>query len=437
MAGGAQGSERDAPAGAGVARRILAFAGLPFLSLITPFLFLPILARVAGADAWLAIAVGQSSGGFFALIVALGYNTVGPVAVAIATASERRELYARSLRARAAVWLPATVIAVAVAALVSPDGYRVAGSLMAGAMTLTGLAASWYLIGLGRPGLIVVVEILPRIAATLAAAALVVGTQEVAWYPILLVVATLASGLVFVSRTVGLRELLRPRPGAVREVIAANRSAVTTEVAGGAYNALAVTFVGATALPAQAATYVSGDKLYRIGQYSVSALGNSLQGWVVEGGQADFARRTRLSLLIHACLGIAGFLGFALLGAPLSGFLFGEKVAISEQTALGLGAATVGIALGTAIGRITLVALGARRQFMTSVLIGASAGVPAILLLSHFFGAAGGAWGLAIGELVSVTAQAVALTRAWRAGGGKISAPAAPAVPPGPIPPSS
>ena len=437
MAGAAQESAQPPAAPSGLARRILAFAGLPFLSLITPFLFLPILARVAGADAWLAIAVGQSSGGFFALVVALGYNTVGPVAVAVAPAADRAELYARSLRARAAVWLPATVAAVAVAALVSPAGYRVAGALMAVAMTLTGLAASWYLIGLGRPGLIVVFEILPRIAATLLAALLVVTTLEVAWYPILLIVATLASGLVFAARTVGLRDLLRARPGAVREVIAANRSAVTTEVAGGAYNALAVTFVGATAVSAQAATYVSGDKLYRIGQYSVSALGNSLQAWVVEAGQSEFARRTRLSLLIHAALGLAGFAGFALLGAPLSGFLFGEKVAISEPTALGLGAATIGIALGTAIGRITLIALGARRQFMTSVLIGASAGVPAILVLSHFFGAAGGAWGLATGELVSVTAQTVAVIRAWRATGGRISAPAGPAVQPDPTPPSS
>jgi hypothetical protein len=45
-----------------LAPRVLAFAGLPFLSLLTPFLLLPILARVAGAEAWLAIAIGQSVG---------------------------------------------------------------------------------------------------------------------------------------------------------------------------------------------------------------------------------------------------------------------------------------------------------------------------------------------------------------------------------------
>jgi len=421
----------------GVARRILAFAGLPFLSLITPFLFLPILARVAGADAWLSIALGQSSGGFFALVVALGYNTVGPVAVAVASARDRPELYARSVQARAVAWLPSSVVAVAVAALVSPPAYRLSAALMAVAMTLTGLAASWYLIGLGRPGLIVIYEILPRIAATLLAAILVVTTKQVAWYPALLIVATLASGTVFASRTVGLRELVRGRPGAVRTVLRANRSAVTTEVAGGAYNALAVTFVGAAATPAQAASYVSGDKLYRIGQYSVSALGNSLQGWVVEGGQADFARRTRLSLLIHSTLGLAGFAGFALLGPPLSAFLFGQAVAISELTALGFGVATIGIALGTAIGRITLVALGARRQFMTSVLIGATVGVPTILLLSHTFGAAGGAWGLATGEIASVTAQAIFAVSQWRARDGRISALVAPSAPPSQTPPSS
>ena len=393
------------------AKRILGFAGLPFLSLITPFLFLPILARVAGADAWLAIAVGQSSGGFFALIVALGFNTVGPPLIALAEPSIRPRLLATSVQARLLVWLPSAVLAGAIAAAVSPSNYRVDAAVMAVAMSLTGLSSAWFMIGLGRASLIAIYEISPRIVATVMAAVIVLNAGDVLWYPVLLVAASLLSVSLFAIRTAGVGELMRRDRSAIREVFRANRSAVTTEVAGGAYNSLAVTFVGATAATAQAAAYVSGDKLYRIGQYSVSALGNALQGWVVEAGDAEFGHRIRRSLLVHATLGLAGLTAFALIGPWLSGVLFGAEVAINEATALGLGVATFGIALGTSLGRITLVGMGARRQFMLSVLLAAAVGVPAILLLSATYGAAGGAWGLAIGETVSVCTQALFV---WR-----------------------
>ena len=174
-------------------RRILGFAGLPFLSLITPFLFLPILARVAGADAWLAIAVGQSSGGFFGLIVGLGYSTVGPQMVAVASELHRPRLLALSLRARLVVWVPSAALAVTVAVLIAPATHRVEAGSMAVAMTMTGLSSAWYMIGLGRAGSIAIYEIAPRIVATIAAAIVVLTGGPVLWYPILLIVALIAS----------------------------------------------------------------------------------------------------------------------------------------------------------------------------------------------------------------------------------------------------
>lgn len=407
---------------AGLARRVLAFAGLPFLSLITPFLFLPILARVAGADAWLAFAIGQSSGGFFALFVALGYNTVGPPMVALTATETRPALLAQSLRARILVWMPATFLAVAVAVIVAPASHRVEAGLMAVAMTLTGLSSAWYMIGLGRAGSIALYEIAPRIAATIAAAAIVLTGGAVIWYPALLIVAMVISVAGYGTRTLTAEQIRASRWRDIRLVFRTNRAAAATELAGGAYNSLAVTFVGASAATAQAASYVSGDKLYRIGQYSVSALGNALQGWVVEAGTARFGERIRRAFFIHLTLGVLGFAAFALLGPWLSGVLFGSDVAIDLATALGLGAATLGIALGTVLGRITLIGMGANRAFLASVLLAACVGVPAIILLASAFGAAGGAWGLAIGELVSVVAQTVSVLWLRRKAGGFVVA---------------
>lgn len=399
---------------AGLMRRILAFAGLPFLSLLTPFLFLPVLARLAGADAWLAIAVGQSVGAFAGLVVSLGFNTIGPTAVARATPDERPELLRRSLAPRALLFVPAAAVAAVIAALLGPPSHVLESALMAVALTLFGLSPSWFMVGLGRASRIVLVDILPRLVATLLAAVVLVTTGAVAWYPILLILATLVSGFGYAAHIVGARRIALVRRGELGATFRAGRAALSIELAGGAYNALAVAFVTGVAAPAQAAAYVSGDKLYRVGQYSASALGNALQGWAVEAGPAALGARVRLALIAHGILGLLGFVAFALLGVPLSGWLFGAAVAIDEATALGLGVAAFCIVVGTGLGRVVLVALGAQRWFLTAVIVGASVGVPAILLLASAFGAAGGAWGLAAGESASVLCQAVFALLAWR-----------------------
>lgn len=396
-----------------LARRILAFAGLPFLSLLTPFLFLPILARVAGPDAWLAVAVGQSIGAFAALFVALGYNTIGPTAVALEPAATRSVVLERSIRPRLVVFVPVVAIAATSAAVAAPASFRLEAALMAIALTLSGLSAGWYMVGLGRAGLIVLYELVPRIVATSIAALALLWLSEVVWYPVLLIAASLFGSGVFVLRTMGVRTLFTAAPGAVRRQFVENRVALTTEIAAGAYNSLSVTFVSLAAPTAQAASFVSGDKLYRIGQYSVSALGNALQGWVVEDQREHFRQRARASLTLHLMLGMLGMLAFVLVGPWLSGFLFGEAVAIDAATSLGLGVATLGISMGTSVGRVLLIGLGARREFMISVIGGAVVGVPAVIALASFFGAAGGAWGLAIGELVSVALQSTFAVLRW------------------------
>lgn len=396
-------------------RRLASFAALPFLSLITPFLFLPILARLAGADAWLAIALGQSAGGFFALVVSLGYNTVGPARVARADQSQRLDLLSSSIHARVTLLIPCSIAAIAVAVAVAPSGTRLLAGVMAFGMTLTGLSSSWYMIGLGRALLIALYEIAPRLLATIVAAIILITTGQVIWYPVLLTIASIVSVSSFVVPRVGLTALAR---FSARDVVAqasANGSALATEVAAGAYNSLSVVLVGAATTPTAAASYVSGDKLYKIGQYAVSAVGNSVQGWVVEDGPAVFLRRVRVSLVVHTVVGVIGLLIFALAGPALSALLFGPEVAIDEATALGLGVATLGIALGTALGRVTLVALGLTRQFMFSVLSAAAVGVPSIVILAGLWGAAGGAWGLAIGETVSVVLQTVFVVLGVRA----------------------
>lgn len=398
-----------------VARRILAFAGAPFLSLVAPFVFLPVLARIAGAESWTAVAIGQSVGGFAALVAALGYNTLGPTKVARVggDTAARRRILAASLHARLPVWIIAALVAVVVAALVAPAGHGWEAGLMAFAMSLTGLSLSWYFVGIGRALPLLWYDVLPRLVATILAAVLLVLGGSVLWYPTLLTLA-IAGGTAWCAIRFGGRALAAIEPGEVAAVFREHPPAVIAESSAGAYNALAVTLVGIVTPVAQAAAYVSGDKAYRIGQYASSSAGNALQGWVVEHGPAEFPARYRRAFLIHLGIGVVGLLGFALLGPLVTGWLFGETVRIDEPTAVAFGVASLAISIGTATGRIGLISHGARRAFMVCVLIASAVGVASILVLGHLLGAAGGAWGVATGEVVSVLLQGSALLRVRR-----------------------
>jgi hypothetical protein len=206
-------------------------------------------------------------------------------------------------------------------------------------------------------------------------------------------------------------------------VLRSHPPAVIAETAAGAYNALAVALVAGVAPVAQSARYVSGDKSYRIGQYAVSALGNALQGWVAEASahRSALGRRLRVALVMHVALGLTGLITFSLLGPWLTEVLFGGVVAIDRTTAVGFGVATVGIALGTACGRIGLITLGARTAFMTCVLGASVLGVVGLLVGAAAWGAPGAAWGLGIAELLSGLTQGGVLLRLWRSRSAELS----------------
>ncbi len=223
----------------------------------------------------------------------------------------------------------------------------------------------------------------------------------------------IAGPAVVYGRTAAFELVNVDRDGVVA-VLRRHPPALIAEIAGGAYNALAVAIVTSVAPVAQAARFVSGDKAYRIGQYSVSALGNALQGWVVEAGRARMGRRLRVVIALHATVGVAGLLAMGVGGPWLTTVLFGEDVAIGEATALGFGVAILGITLGTAFGRIGLITIGARKAFMSCVVGAAIAGVTGLLVGASLWGASGAAWALGMTELLSAVAQGTVLAVLWR-----------------------
>jgi len=255
--------------------------------------------------------------------------------------------------------------------------------------------------------------VLPRIAATLVSTGILIAGGAVIWYPVLLAVAMLAGPAVVYLRVAG-PELMRVDRAEVVAVLRRHPPAVIAETAAGIYNALAVAIVTSVTPVAQAARYVSGDKAYRIGQYSVSALGNALQGWVVEAREAAIARRMRIVVLLHISLGIVGLTAFGTLGPWLTRVLFGTDVAINRVTSFGFGVAILGITLGTAFGRIGLITIGARHAFMTCVVAASAVGAVGLVVGGSLWGAPGAAWALGVTEVLSGLAQGAVLAVLWR-----------------------
>jgi len=395
-------------------RRLLSFSTIPAFSALIPFLILPVLARAAGSEAWVAIAVGQSVGGFLALAVGLGLNVQGPTLVALAAPEDRADLFARGTRARLALVVPALVAGAVVAWTLAPAGFGADAALMAAAITLGGLTSSWYLIGLGTPLPLIGFELLPRAVATAGGAVIVVAGGAVAWYPILLIAAIVGGVGGYALRVVRPRELVTGWGESLR-FARRQLSAAATETVSGAYTALAVSLVTAGASTAQAGTYVSGDKLWRMGQTVVGAQGNALQGWVVEDDRAHFGARVRRALVLHAALGAVGFALFALAGPWLTALAFGSGVAIDRPTAVLFGVATFCLSMSTATGRHVLIAWGRPKQVFASVVAGAAVGIPTTLILSAQLGAVGGATGLAAAE-ASVLLVQIAMIAAIRKG---------------------
>ena len=402
-----------------LARRLLSFSTIPAFSALIPFLVLPVLARAAGVEAWVAIGVGQSVGGFLALAVALGLNVQGPTLVALAPADQRPDLFARGTRARLLLLLPALAIGALVSWLLAPAGSGLEAALMAAAITLGGLTSSWFLIGLGTPLPLIGFELLPRAVATgLGGLLVVLGGSGLVWtYPALLIIAIVGGVLGYARRVVPLRKLFSGWGDALH-FARRQLAAAATEAVSGAYTALAVSIVTLGASTAQAGVYISGDKLWRMGQTVIGAQGNALQGWVVENDRAHFGQRARRALILHAGLGILGLAAFAGIGPWLTHALFG--VGIDRLTGLLFGVAVFCLSLSTATGRHVLIAWGKPKLVLASVIIGAVVGVPTSLALAAAFGAVGGSAGLAAAEGSVLVSQAIMILATRRAGIGSV-----------------
>lgn len=402
-----------------VLRRLTGFTVLPLLSLVTPFLLLPVVARVAGPAGWSSVVAGQAVGTVGATVTFWGWNVIGPVAVArAADPAVRTELYAASLRTRLLLLLPVVPAAAAVAAVVAQPGYRAVGVSMAVATSLLGLSPAWFGIGVGQPWLLFWFDTLPRVGAAVLAVPVVLVTRAVWTYPAILVIATLV-GLVAFQR--------RHAPGADWSPLPVGRPARELREQGGTAGVnLVATAYASTPAPIATSTFAapvaaglsSADAVYRLGLFAVVAAGNAFQGWTLEPdlpGAGDRVRRHLAALVAHTVLGVVGGAVLLGLGPWVTGLLFGDAVAAPREVCAGYAVSFLLICASTPFVRNLLIPAGRTRLVLGWTAASAVVGLGVMVTAAGDGWLAGVAWGMAASEAALLLGLALPAWRELRA----------------------
>lgn len=385
-----------------VLRRLTGFTVLPLLSLVTPFLLMPVIARVATGAGWSSVVAGQAVGTVGATVVFWGWNVVGPVQAARAqTAQERSDLYAASLRTRLTLLAPVVPIVALVSVLVAQPGFRVVAASMAVATSLLGLSPAWFGIGVGQPILLLRYDTLPRVLAALLAVPVILGTRAIWTYPAILVVATVIGLAAFQRRhAAGSDWSPLPVSRAVEQLREQGGTAGINLVAT-AYASTPAPVATAAFPGARSSQFASADTIYRLGLFAVTAMGNAFQGWTVEPAD-DGRRRHLVAGWAHLGLGVVGALLLVGLGPWATGLLFGAALAAPRDVCAAYGLSFLFLSAGTPLIRNLLIPAGRTRLVLVWTSVSAVVGVVVMVATAASGWLAGVAWGMAASEAAMV-----------------------------------
>lgn len=391
-------------------RSLFLYFVVPVLGAAAPLAVIPAVTSRFGADGWAATAIALGIGNAGLIFAEVGWGMVGPQRVTRSTAS-RPAVYESAFASKLVATAVIAPTCGVIAATVSP-GHQLATALIAAGSVAGALTPSWYFVGVGRPGLVLLCETIPRVLLLALAAVLVLVGADLVVYGIALLLA-IGLALALAARAGGLpfvpsRAAFRSVPSTLRAhaTLAAGRCVSTL------YTSLPAVFLGLVS-PTDVASFSAADRPMRMGFVVLGAVPARLQSWIGTPDRTLGRARSRRSLLINALLGVTAG-GAFLVGMPLvAPVLFTGAVAV-EPLLVALGAAVVLIMCTSRGFVLALVAADRARDVTPSVIVAAIVGVPAIVLGGVLFGAPGAMAGVLVAELFGLALQSAHLARAWR-----------------------
>jgi O-antigen/teichoic acid export membrane protein len=392
--------------------RLAGFSGAPILSAVAPFLVLPVVSRVAGADGWADFSAGQSIGILGMVAIQFGWGVIGPVRIArnpdLAT---RAGILKESLWSRAVLACLVLPIVAIVTILVTGPSVNLDAVLVAIAMALAGFTPAWFCIGSGRPDLLMIFDAAPKLAASLVAIPFILLTQSVTAYPVLLAVFVVAGSGVHGWLTLRRHQLPALGARGVRAIIRGLVPTAGIDAVGNLYGSTAIPIATVGLDAAQAGSFASVDRIYRVGTLAVVAFGNAFQSWVLDPSATSIKQRHHAALAAHVILGLVGGLGIAILGPWATALVFGPEVAIGTAPSVLFGIAFFCISTTTPFIRNALVPAGRLRTVLLATILAGIVGVTVMISGAAIGSQVVIAAGVAASELTALLVLAVPALR--------------------------
>lgn len=400
---------------------LLLYGASPVVVALAPFAVVPAVTTRFGADGWAVCAVALSVGAAVAVVAELGWVVVGPQRVA-RDPQRHAEIHHDALASRlVALAVLAPVAVVTVTLLV--DEHRGAAVLLTLGVAGGALSPTWLFVGLGRPGLTLLCEALPRVVLALAAAGVIALGGPLEAYGLASLLAVVVT-LVATARAAGVRvaparERLLAVPSIVRGQLVVTAGRGVTAL----YKTLPAALLQAVA-PGSVAAFAAVDRLARAGLGIVAVVPQRLQVWVGSPDETVAARRTVASLVLNAGLAAASAVTVLTAMPPVVAVVFTGAVTV-EGSAVVATALLVALTCQSRAFGLALVTLDAVRTTTTAATAAAMVGVTGVLWGGAVGGATGALAGLATAEAVAIGVQAAVvvplLVRAHRASSGAVA----------------
>lgn len=394
-------------------RRFVGFTTIPMISFVAPLFLLPIVSRIGGVDGWASIGIGQSLGGFGAIVTSYGWNVIGSARVALEKDLEKRRwLYAQSLWNRGIVFVLAIAVVGGIAFAISAPSYRWVGGLTAVSSAFGGLSISWFGVGTARSSLVLKYEAIPAAVAVLVAIPLLLWTQQLIVFPTISILGA-ATGLVLMYAGMYRRE---PPPGPssleLGSVFRRNLGPALIDTTGAAYTSATVPLSRTLGTIQDAAGVTSADKVYRLGLMAIMITGNALQGWVLEVSPAEGRFRRQIAgVIAHLLLGLLGLATLVFGGRLIAELFLGSQVVPAEAIFVWYGLAYFCVSTSTPLIRNILIPSSRTRIVLAATMTSAIVGLSSMIVFGTLLGATGVIMAFALSEFIIVVVLAWPATR--------------------------
>jgi O-antigen/teichoic acid export membrane protein len=262
----------------------------------------------------------------------------------------------------------------------------------------------------GRAGLAARYETVPRLFVLLAAASVVLMTQEVLWYAVIFLAGQVLS-ILWLTMRLAVVSLSRDAWRAAITALRTQRAAAASDVVVALTQSVPSSIVAWVA-PGALATFSAGDRIVKLAQSGIQPLFNAFQGWVSEAPGEHMAPRMRLAVVATSTGGLLAGLAFAV-GMPAADrILFAGEVPVGHDVAVWFAVALALYALTSSLNFHVLAPVGRTRHILRSTTAGGLVAIVGVTALADRFGAVGGAAAVALAQAAILGAQVVA----WHTG---------------------